>query len=231
MKLAGKIFVFVFILIFCGTAHAEKFPDLGVCTGNGVRLREDPNTESEIVGQLKKGDTFILLDVKKVDGNKWYLIDHPSQKGNAWIFGKYVKKYYKLKDSEHTPTHDIAMQIRLDYGITSAKTRALWGEPNEILRDVYGNFYGLKYDSIEINYDYDDEHLRSISIGIYDEDSEGNFGPVKIGDTTKKLREVFGKYIEPGEISWRSEAPSGEVMYFNIEDDKVRNMQWLIEEH
>ena len=223
----------VCLLTFCGTAWAEKFPDLGECTGNSVRLREKNDTESEIIGQVNKGDTFVLLDVKKVNNQKWYLIDHPTKIGNAWIFGKYVKKYYRLKDSEHTPTHVIAMQLRLDYGITPEKARALHGKPLKVLEDIYGNFTGLKYDGFEVSYNEEKGFLSDVAVGFEDaEDATGlNFGPIKIGDDTKKLREVFGKYIKPDENFWSSEAPSGEVMYFNIEDNKVSSMQWLIEEH
>ena len=228
-----KILILVCLLMFCGTAWAEKFPDLGECTGNNVRLREEPDTEAAIIGQVNKGDSFVLLDVKDVDGEKWYLIDHPTKQGSAWIFGKYVKKYYRLKDSEYTPTHVIAMQLRLDYGITPEKTRVLHGKPREILKDIYGNFFGLKYDGFQLDYNEEKSYLSSVAIGMEDDNSgaEGSFGPIKIGDSTEKLREIFGKYIKPDENFWSSEAPSGEVMYFNIEDNKVSSMQWLIEEH
>ena len=232
-----KILMLVCLLTFCGTAWAEKFPDLGECTGNNVRLREKPDAKSEITGRVNKGDSFILLDVKKVNNQKWYLIDHPTKTGSAWIFGKYVKKSYRLKDSEHTPAHVIAMQLRLDYGITPEKTRALHGKPLEVLNDVYGNFAGLKYKGFTLEYGYADEKnfLTSISAGLDDDDkdtAEANFGPVKIGDDTKKLREIFGKNIRDEENFWCCDLPSGEVMYFNTdENNKISSMQWLIEEH
>lgn len=116
-----KIFAFIFLLIFCGTAYAENFPDLGECTGNNVRLREEPDTESEIVGKVNKGDVFVMLDAKKINGKKWYLIDHPTKKGSSWIFGKYVKKFHEVHYSKLTPTHILAMQLRLDYGMTPEK--------------------------------------------------------------------------------------------------------------
>ena len=233
-----KILIFVCLLTLCGTAWAEKFPDLGVCTVNNVRLREEPDTEAEIIGQVNKEDTFVLLDVKKVNNQKWYMIDHPTKAGSAWISGKYVKKYYRLKDSEHTPAHVIAMQLRLDYGITPEKARALHGKPLDVVRDAYGNFSGLKYEGFELGYGYDYEpekmYLRSVSVGFEDgEDAtKANFGPIKIGDDTKKLRKVFGKNIRDEENFWASDLPSGEVMWFNIDENKkIFSMQWLIEEH
>ena len=228
-----KILIFVCLLTFCGTAWAEKFPDLGECTGDYVRLRKTPDTKSEIIDQVNKGDFFILLDVKEVNGEKWYLIDNPTRTGNAWIFGKYVKKYYDLKDSEHTPAYVIAMQLRLDYGITPAKTRALYGKPLESVMDTEGFLTGLKYNGFELAYDEETVSLTNVSIGFEEDgkDSDKKFGPIKIGDTTKKLREVFGKYIKDEAGYWSVETPSGERMYFNIGDGKVNSMQWLIEEH
>ena len=221
------------IFLICGTACAEKFPDLGECTGNGVRLREEPDTESEIVGQVNKNDSFVLLDANKINGGKWYLIDHPTKKGKAWIFGKYVRKYYELKDSDHTPAHVICMQVILDYGITPEKTRALHGKPLENLKDVYGNFIGLKYDGFEVNYQEEEGHISNVAVGFEDDGSKtGNFGGIKIGDDIEKLRGIFGKNLRVEDGFCASEAPSGEIMYFNIdENNKISSMQWLIEEH
>ena len=233
MKRIIRISALIFILIFCGTAYAEKFPDLGECTGNSVRLREEPDTESEIIGQVNKGDSFILLDVKKADGEKWYLIDHPTKKGSAWIFGKYVRKYYGLKDSDYTPAHVICMQVILDYGITPEKARTLHGKPLEVLHDIYGNFRGLKYDGFELSYNEEKGYLSDVTVGFEDDGSRtGNFGEIKIGDDIKKLREIFGKNLRVEDGFCASEAPSGEIMYFNIDgNNKISSMQWLIEEH
>ena len=220
-------------IISMRTVWDDRFPDLGRCTADKVRLRENPNAKSKIIGQVNKNDSFVLLDANEINGEKWYLIDNPTKKGKAWIFGKYVGKYYELKDSEHTPAHVIGMQIILDYGVTPEKTRALHGKPLEILRDIYGNFTGLRYDGFEVSYHEEAPTISNVAVGM--EDNEGkakrNFGPIKIGDDTKKLREIFGKDIRDEETFWTIDAPSGEVIYFNIDDNTISSMQWLIEEH
>ena len=207
-------------IISMRTVWDDRFPDLGRCTADKVRLRENPNAKSKIIGQVNKNDLFVLLDAKEINGEKWYLIDNPTKKGKAWIFGKYVGKYYELKDSEHTPAHVIGMQIILDYGVTPEKTRALHGKPLENLK-------------FEVSYHEEAPTISNVAVGM--EDNEGkakrNFGPIKIGDDTKKLREIFGKDIRDEETFWAIDAPSGEAIYFNIDDNKISSMQWLIEEH
>jgi len=221
-------------IISINTIWDDRFPDLGLCISDKVRLRASPGTDAKIVGQVNKNNTFVLLDVKEINGEKWYLIDHPAKKGNAWIFGKFVKKYYDLKDCDHTEAHKITMQLRLDYGITPDKTRALHGKPLEILRDGYGNFEGLKYKNFTLYYGYDEENeLSRIELG-YDGKVTGNFGPIKIGDDKTKLLKVLGqgKNIWDEETFIMCDSPSGEVINFNLdENNKISSMSWLIEEH
>jgi len=224
-------------IISMNTVWNDRFPDLAMCRGNKVRLRENPDTNSKIIGQLNENTTFILLDAKEVNGEKWYLIDHPSKKGSAWIFGKYVEKYYKFKDCDYTPAHEIAMQLRLDYGITPEKTRALLGKPLKTLKDAHGNFAGLKYKDYDLYYEhYDDSgyNIKQIQVGYGDDEgkAKGNFGPIKIGDDKTKLFKIFGNNIRDEENFVNVDLPSGEVMYFNFdENNKISSMNWMLEEH
>ena len=38
-----------------------EYPTLGECTGDNVRIRSEPNTNSEIVGRLNEYDKIIVL--------------------------------------------------------------------------------------------------------------------------------------------------------------------------
>ncbi len=170
-----------------------------------------------------------MLDAKKINGKKWYLIDHPTKKGSAWIFGKYVKKFHEVHYSKLTPTHILAMQLRVDYGMMPEKTRLLHGKPREILRDGEEKFMELKYDHFSLYYsDEGNNYIWDISIGI--DYPEGNFGPIKIGDDVKKLREFFGEDIEEEYKNfWSGMAPTGETIDFCIdENNKIKSMRWAI---
>ena len=91
-----RILLTLAILIFTTqTAFAVNYPHTGYCTGNYVRLRDNPGTEDTEVleGRLFDGNLVILLDEVFVDGDKWYEIDYPFGEGTAWIFGKYIEIY------------------------------------------------------------------------------------------------------------------------------------------
>ena len=76
-----------------GAFAAQKFRDFpaeGVCTGDYVRYRLDPDTESEIIGRLFTGDRVTVLSQTSVDGEVWYEIEDPEEHENStyWDYRK-----------------------------------------------------------------------------------------------------------------------------------------------
>ncbi len=75
----------------------RDFPAEGVCTGDYVRYRMEPDTESEVIGRLFKGDRVTVLSRTSVDGEVWYEIedpeiDDPEEEGaTVWVYGKYIR--------------------------------------------------------------------------------------------------------------------------------------------
>ena len=80
--------------------HIDAY--IGICTGDYVRVREEPNTDSKILGRVHKGDELALINETK-NGN-WYAIINPFGTGFAWISAKYVRNTYetvRLKNSNY----------------------------------------------------------------------------------------------------------------------------------
>ena len=86
-----KIFIsLVVVLALSAAAEARekfvKFPALGVCSGTYVRYREDPDTESEILGRLNEPDRVIVLGQTSNNGQLWYEIENPKDDNTACLF-------------------------------------------------------------------------------------------------------------------------------------------------
>ena len=64
---------------------------IGICTGNYVRVREEPNTDAKIFGRVHKGDKLALLYETKYGNQRWYEVVNPFGAGTAWISAQYVQ--------------------------------------------------------------------------------------------------------------------------------------------
>ena len=80
--------------MLCGIAEAAvfmSFPADGICTGDYVRYRAKPGTDSKILGRLFEGDEVTVLSEVRVKGQRWYEIEDPNDEDRTvWIVGKYI---------------------------------------------------------------------------------------------------------------------------------------------
>ncbi|MBQ4469377.1 MAG: SH3 domain-containing protein [Synergistaceae bacterium] len=91
--------LFAAIILLCllssGAFAAAKFRDFpaqGVCTGDYVRYRTDPDTDADIVGRLFKGDRVTVLSQTSVYGEIWYEIEDPEDEDSTvWVYGDYIR--------------------------------------------------------------------------------------------------------------------------------------------
>ena len=114
-----KLLAVLVVLCCWGTAFAAKFPEMGICTGERVRLRQSPGTKGKFLGFVEPDrNRFVILGETRADGMKWYKIDHPTKKGTAYIAADYV---------EITPVGNIFAEVRLTFGVYPEKTRAIFG--------------------------------------------------------------------------------------------------------
>ena len=119
------------VMLFCGTAWGASYPELGVCTGDRVRLRESPGTKGKIVGQVDTGRHLVILGTAKSGGQTWYKVDHSDRKGTAYIISGYVKSCYRL------PLEEEFVRLRLDFGVSPAKTKVLLGRNPRVLDEGF----------------------------------------------------------------------------------------------
>lgn len=199
------------------------FPTYAHCTGNNVRLREDPDTGSEILGKLNEFDVVIVLKKLVVDGDTWYEVDHPTKKGNAFVFGKYLEAFYE-ENKQSEPLHKLLMNLYLTYGYTPEKAVALYGRPRKREREVVGadSFEKITMEWNTHNVEYLDKSLTSVEV------LKGNkpFGNIRIGDSAEKVERAFGKPYKKEEDTLTYQ--EGEMTYitFNLKDGKVRSMYY-----
>ena len=213
-----KLLAVLCVMVLCGSASALQFPELGVCHGEGVRLRERPGTNGKIIGRADVGTRFVILDSAEAGGQLWYKVDHPTKRGSAYILGKYVNGWYNAGD---TPVGDDFAEVRLTFGITPEKTRLLLGKPQS--ERAEDEFEDLTYAGCDISYEegylsYVHVHKRGYKMAGF-----------QVGDKAEKL-ESLGLPKDYGEgFTYLSD--SGEEIFFQFGPGKrgetiIESMTW-----
>ncbi|MBQ7665671.1 MAG: hypothetical protein IJS42_03040, partial [Synergistaceae bacterium] len=62
------IFALMLAVMIAGTAYSSEYPVLGMCTANYVRYRDEPGTDSEILGRIHDYQNVIVLGEKRHNG-------------------------------------------------------------------------------------------------------------------------------------------------------------------
>lgn len=223
-----------------------EYPTLGECTGNNVRIRSEPDKNSEIVGKLDEYDKIIVLNKIKSGNDSWYEVDNPKSDGTAYVFGKYLVPAYKQK-FQRSKAAKILTDMRLTYGSTSEKVLALSGETGEITRRKSetdfpllivdcGDFRALYWDT----YEEKPGSLKSLEV------KRGNksFGNIRIGDSSDKLLRELGKPTNKTNSSWEyeiylygydegtvDELVDSCIFRFSIKDGKISKMYYYNHEN
>lgn len=176
------------------------FPALGKCTGTYVRYREDPDTESEILGRLNKPERVIVLGQTAVDGQIWYEIEDPRSDSTAFVFGKYIVPFY----NETAQTDEIVKlitKIFQNYGITKEKAKFYTGPKVNTEYNEYGGLAALE---------------------AWNKGSA--FGDIHIGDDVSVLKNILGEPAIKRDSDWAYKAGDNIIIGFLLENGKIRKM-------
>lgn len=206
-----------------------EYPTLGLCTGNNVRLRDNPGTgsNSKVVGRADDTDQLILLGEKNINGETWYAVDNPNDSGTVWIHGNYVDTY--KGDAYGTPAFKMSLEVRMNFGLKPEKARAMLGEPNKVTHDTF--FFDpagreLKEDTYEFSgciLRYVEGRLRHVEVF----EAGLNFGALSVGESREKIIEILGKSRDDeGSDSLNYEVSPIEAFLFELEDDAITRMTW-----
>ena len=233
-----KILAVLWLMVLCASAWAMNFPELGVCVGDNVRLRDSPNTKSRVIGRADAGTRFVILSETRSGGKKWYRIDHPTKKGSAYIAAEFVNGWY---NEGKIPVGKDFADIRLNFGMTPEKTKLLLGKPTE--ENAQDEFEYLTYRGCDVH--FEEQYLSYVHVHKRGYEIAG----CQVGDNASKLV-VFGmpenelpdltdeKYKnwdaeEDGPIGpegWTYESASGEAIFFGFEytgeEVRIETITW-----
>lgn len=222
-------FVVLMVFVLAGTAcGAGTYPTILRCTGSSVRLRAEPDTTSDILDKADVGDRFIAVGETSVDGSVWYEVELSSEKGTAWIFGKYTEEY--LEESERTPpvyaAISTAIRICRSFGYTPERARALFGKPQEeTKKKVYIEMAGEKLWNETLIYPTHKAHyLGGYLTEVTVREGTMPFGEIRIGDPAEKLAEVLGNLSDKTDERWSYELPTLEYLTFEVGNGRVAAM-------
>ena len=212
-------------------AKANNYPALALCTGDSVRLRDNPGTDSEILARADKGDVLILLKAQTVKGDLWYAADNPAAEGTVWISGQFVDVY--SENNNDNLVYKTAISVRTDYGLKPEKARALHGEPNNVTSDkFFSDPAGKEMQEDTLEYEnlilrYVDNRLRHVEVfgtGLA-------FGSLLVGqsgdDIITALGEPSSKADDNLSFTYKVSSNSNEEFLFELDEDGViTRMTW-----
>ncbi len=204
------------------------YPTFGICSGNSVRLRDNPGTDSNVIGRADKNDQLILLGERTINGDTWYHAANPNNSGTGWISGQFVNVYTGKEAG--TPAFKMSMAVRAYFGIKPAKALEVLGSPDKITNDTFF-FDPAGRELKEDTYEYSGCILRYVEGRLRHVEVFGtglNFGDLLIGDSREKLIGILGKPREDeNSDSLNYEITSiNEAFLFELEDGAITRMTW-----
>ncbi|MBQ3448545.1 MAG: SH3 domain-containing protein [Synergistaceae bacterium] len=220
-----RIILALMLVIMCsGTALSREYPAIGMCTANYVRYRDEPGTDSNILGRIHEYNDVIVLGEKRHNGEKWYRIENPADEGEAWVSGKYIDIY----EFDNVPKSVYAVKVKMmqTFGINPEKARVLLGKPERTKTEKFyfepanENLKGetLQYDGCELY--YVEGSIRSIKVT----NSNYGFGDIYVGDSKQMVIDTMGKPESENEDSLSYSVTDLESIEFTFSDDKIISM-------
>lgn len=217
----------ILLLLFARAGEATEYPIMALCTGESVRLREEPSTEAKIVGKVDGASLYVLGETS-VDGQVWYEVDHPTQKGTAWIFGKYVDLSYYGSDEDFTPTVRLRWKVEMAFGSTPDKARSLFGKPQkESAKKTWVEGAGRELPDITLTWpthtaQYVEGGLTNVKV------TKGTmpFGSFRIGDPAEGVKDLLGEPTEDEAGVWGYDFGSVQWLLFTVKGGKIAAMEY-----
>lgn len=221
------IFALMLAVMIAGTAYSSEYPILGTCTANYVRYRDEPGTDSEILGRIHDYQNVIVLGEKRHKGTKWYRIDNPLEEGEAWVSSQYIEVYVPEGISKRL--YAMKVKIMQNFGIRPEKTRVLLGKPNRVKKD---KFYfepsekNLREETLNYNgcvLQYIEDSLSTVEVT----NEDYAFGDIHIGDSKQAVFDELGKPEgETESDSWLYMINDLEQINFEFKNDSLVRMSW-----
>ena len=222
-----RIILALMLVALCSCpALSREYPEIGMCTANYVRYRDEPGTDSEILGRIHEYQDVIVLGETRYRGEKWYRIENPADEGEAWVSGKYIDIY----EFDNVPRRVYAVKVKMmqNFGINPEKARVLLGKPQRTKKEKFyfepaeKNLTGetLQYDGCKLYY------VEGSPNSIEVTNSDYAFGDIHVGDSKQMVLDTMGKPESENEDSLSYSITDLESIDFTFRDDKVISMTW-----
>lgn len=220
------------ILIFlCGAAFGssipefKNFPALGSCTGNYVRFRAAPNTNSDILGRLNEFDRVIVTGQRIINNKKWFEIENPVSNNTAWIYGDYL-----IPEELEGRSELLGLLVRLnkDFGVTPEKARVIFGADVQIKAEFSSDPKKKFIKTFLTHNRFKAEYLNNNLTALDITGREINFGDFKIGDKTEKLIKTLGEPSERGGSAFQYKIDDAASFIFGVKDGVITHISYKV---
>ena len=192
-----------------GAGKFADFPTIGICTGDSVHYRAQPNTKAEIWGSLALNEKVIVDGQKVVDGETWYEILPKDAQDSAYVYGEYLAPYFD-EAAQKSPVNKMVIDILQVYS------------PYEEY-DYYTEYGG---EEVKRNYDKSGWLVRveawkpGCSFGNDGQDESKN---ISIGDDVSKLAKILGEPNKKSDSECEYTAGTSSLT-FRTENGKITRM-------
>ena len=230
-----RAFIFLAALALClaGCAWADPlprfgdFPALGMCTGNDVRIRDEPGTgkESKVLGKVNEFDRFIVRGRTSLNGQMWYEVEHPRGKGTVWIFGDYVAPVFDAEEQDSLGAR-VLLALNRTFGVTPEKARVNLGKPK---RDKTEKFGGGKIVLRDLAWaDHTAGYLNGHLVHAGTSRGALPFEELRIGDPASELADALGEPTSQSDDSWEYRLDEMTILSFELKDGRVSGMNYQV---
>ncbi len=219
------IFALMFVIVCTGSASCTEYPAIGMCSANYVRYRDKAGTDSEILGRIHEYQNVIVLSEARHKGEKWYRIENPIDKGEAWVLAKYI--YIYEPENESKRLYALKVNIMQNFGIRPEKTRVLLGKPKRVKKDEF-YFEPAEQDLREETLQYEGCRLVYIedALSTVEVTNENYaFGDLHVGDTRQVVLDTLGTPEADNPDLWLYRLNDLEMINFEFnKDDRIKQM-------
>lgn len=169
----AALLALLFLMVCSGQAHALSY-GAGTVTGDGLRLREEPNTSSEVLATLH-ADTCVVVLEDAQDG--WYKVSYQDETG--YLSADYLEVSTQLDadlGNGRVTTEGSSLNVRSGPGTENSRVMSLYNNAVVKMTGIENGWYKIEYGG-QTGY-VSSDYLATCSAA----QSSGGYGPT--ADTT-----------------------------------------------
>lgn len=126
-----KITILLFVVFCISSVVYAEYPSMKI-NDSGVRLREAPGLDGNIIRILEKDEFVMMLSYRRYGDDEFRWINVKTNTGEGWVYGEYVSLIEDAKPYQFNSIEDARFPVNngmIEVGMTKNLLIELLGEP------------------------------------------------------------------------------------------------------